>query len=188
MRTFHTGGAAQEAKKQTILKSIGGKKVRVERLISYDITQGLNGVTDLLEARVGWRQASKVAQMAFWPGRIEVVDRQHVLPKRDGVVREVVLKAGSESILKQVVVAHDDKDGSKVPSNDVAGKAVIAHFGGKVVEVTSEKIRVESAFDVDELQKVPSQHQKPAKQVKAVFDYALAVSYTHLTLPTTSRV
>ena len=173
MRTFHTGGAAQEAKKQTILKSIGGKKVRVERLISYDITQGLNGVTDLLEARVGWRQASKVAQMAFWPGRIEIVDRQHVLPKRDGVVREVVLKAGSESILKQVVVAHDDKDGSKVPSNDVAGKAVIAHFGGKVVEVTSEKIRVESAFDVDELQKVPSQHQKPAKQVKAVFDYAL---------------
>ena len=173
MRTFHTGGAAQEAKKQTILKSIGGKKVRVERLISYDITQGLNGVTDLLEARVGWRQASKVAQMAFWPGRIEVVDRQHVLPKRDGVVREVVLKAGSESILKQVVVAHDDKDGSKVPANDVAGKAVIASFGGKVVEVTSEKIRVESAFDVDELQKVPSQHQKPAKQVKAVFDYAL---------------
>jgi hypothetical protein len=173
MRTFHTGGAAQEAKKQTILKSIGGKKVRVERLISYDITQGLNGVTDLLEARVGWRQASKVAQMAFWPGRIEVVDRQHVLPKRDGVVREVVLKAGSESILKQVVVAHDDKDGSKVPASDVAGKAVVAHFGGKVVEVTSEKIRVESAFDVDELQKVPSQHQKPAKQVKAVFDYAL---------------
>ena len=173
MRTFHTGGAADEVKKQTILKSIGGQKVRVERLISYDITQGLNGVTDLLEARVGWRQASKVAQMAFWPGRIEIVDRQHVLPKRDGVVREVVLKAGSESVLKQVVVAHDDKDGSKVPSNDVAGKAVIAHFGGKVVEVTSEKIRVESAFDVDELQKVPSQHQKPAKQVKAVFDYAL---------------
>ena len=173
MRTFHTGGAAQEAKKQTILKSIGGKKVRVERLISYDITQGLNGVTDLLEARVGWRQASKVAQMAFWPGRIEVVDRQHVLPKRAGVVRDVVFKTGSESILKQVVVAHDEKDGSKVPATDVAGKAVVANFGGKVVEVTSEKIRVESAFDVDELQKVPSQHQRPAKQVKAVFDYAL---------------
>ena len=173
MRTFHTGGAAQEAKKQTILKSIGGKKVRVERLISYDITQGLNGVTDLLEARVGWRQASKVAQMAFWPGRIEIVDRQHVLPKRDGEVREVVLKAGSESIVKQVVVAHDAADGSKVPASDVAGKAVIAHFGGKVVEVTAEKIRVESEFEVDELQKVPSQHQKPAKKVKAVYDYSL---------------
>jgi len=173
MRTFHTGGAAQEAKKQTILKSIGGKKVRVERLISYDITQGLNGVTDLLEARVGWRQASKVAQMAFWPGRIEIVDRQHVLPKRDGEVREVVLKAGSESVVKQVVVAHDAADGSKVPASDVAGKAVIAHFGGKVVEVTAEKIRVESEFEVDEIQKVPSQHQKPAKKVKAVYDYAL---------------
>jgi DNA-directed RNA polymerase subunit beta' len=40
MRTFHTGGAAENTKKQTILKSIGGQKVRVERLISYDITQG----------------------------------------------------------------------------------------------------------------------------------------------------
>jgi DNA-directed RNA polymerase subunit beta' len=173
MRTFHTGGAAQEAKKQTILKSIGGKKVRVERLISYDITQGLNGVTDLLEARVGWRQASKVAQMAFWPGRIEIVDRQHVLPKRDGVVREVILKSGTDNVLKQVVVAHDDKDGSKVPATDVAGKAVVAHFGGKVVEITSEKIRVESDFEVDEIKKVPSQHEKPAKQVKAVYEYAL---------------
>jgi DNA-directed RNA polymerase subunit beta' len=74
MRTFHTGGAAQEAKKQTILKSIGGKKVRVERLISYDITQGLNGVTDLLEARVGWRQQGKVAVMAFWPGTVDIVE------------------------------------------------------------------------------------------------------------------
>ena len=74
MRTFHTGGAASSAKKQTILKSIGGRKVRVERLISYDITQGLNGVTDLLEARVGWRQAGKVAVMAFWPGTVDIVE------------------------------------------------------------------------------------------------------------------
>ena len=75
MRTFHTGGAASSAKKQTILKSIGGQKVRVERLISYDITQGLNGVTDLLEARVGWRQAGKVAVMAFWAGKVDVVEK-----------------------------------------------------------------------------------------------------------------
>ena len=74
MRTFHTGGAASEAKKQTILRSIGGKKVREERLISYDITQGLNGVTDLLEARVGWRQQGKVAVMAFWPGTVDIVE------------------------------------------------------------------------------------------------------------------
>ena len=75
MRTFHTGGAASNAKKQTILKSIGGQKVRVERLISYDITQGLNGVTDLLEARVGWRQAGKVAVMAFWNGQVDIVEK-----------------------------------------------------------------------------------------------------------------
>lgn len=75
MRTFHTGGAAENTKKQTILKSIGGQKVRVERLISYDITQGLNGVTDLLEARVGWRQAGKVAVMAFWDGKVDLVEK-----------------------------------------------------------------------------------------------------------------
>ena len=75
MRTFHTGGAAENTKKQTILKSIGGQKVRVERLISYDITQGLNGVTDLLEARVGWRQAGKVAVMAFWNGAVDIVEK-----------------------------------------------------------------------------------------------------------------
>jgi len=74
MRTFHTGGAASNARKQTILKSIGGQKVRVERLISYDITQGLNGVTDLLEARVGWRQAGKVGVMAFWGGTVDIVE------------------------------------------------------------------------------------------------------------------
>ncbi len=75
MRTFHTGGAAENTKKQTILKSIGGQKVRVERLISYDITQGLNGVTDLLEARVGWRQAGKVAVMAFWNGKVDITEK-----------------------------------------------------------------------------------------------------------------
>jgi DNA-directed RNA polymerase subunit beta' len=75
MRTFHTGGAAENTKKQTILKSIGGQKVRVERLISYDITQGLNGVTDLLEARVGWRQAGRVAVMAFWAGKVDIIEK-----------------------------------------------------------------------------------------------------------------
>ncbi len=74
MRTFHTGGTASQAKRQTILKSIGGRKVRVERLITYDITQGLNGVTDLLEARVGWRQAGKVAVMAFWGGSVDILE------------------------------------------------------------------------------------------------------------------
>ena len=75
MRAFHTCGAASNAKQQTTLKSIGGQKVRVERLISYDITQGLNGVTDLLEARVGWRQAGKVAVMAFWNGKVDIVEK-----------------------------------------------------------------------------------------------------------------
>ena len=99
MRTFHTGGAASTAKKQTILRSIGGKKVREERLISYDITQGLNGVTDLLEARVGWRQQGKVAVMAFWAGQVDVVEVATATggKKYDVYVRPVGEKAEKEA-------------------------------------------------------------------------------------------
>ncbi|MEY4742360.1 MAG: hypothetical protein RL672_1110 [Actinomycetota bacterium] len=93
MRTFHTGGAADQVKKQTILKSIGGQKVRVERLISYDITQGLNGVTDLLEARVGWRQQGKVAVMAFWGGRVDIVE----VPAGAGVKYDVYVRPVTEA-------------------------------------------------------------------------------------------
>jgi DNA-directed RNA polymerase subunit beta' len=73
MRTFHTGGAAETITRQTILKSINGKKTRVERTISNDITQGLTGVTDLLEARVGWKSSSRVGVMSFWAGVVNVV-------------------------------------------------------------------------------------------------------------------
>jgi DNA-directed RNA polymerase subunit beta' len=72
MRTFHTGGASDKQKKQIIKKRIGGVEMRIERAISYDITQGLTGVTDLLEARIGWNRQGKVAVMAFWPGVVDV--------------------------------------------------------------------------------------------------------------------
>jgi DNA-directed RNA polymerase subunit beta' len=97
MRTFHTGGAADKVKKQTILKSIGGQKVRVERLISYDITQGLNGVTDLLEARVGWRQQGKVAVMAFWPGTVDIVE----VPTAGGNKFDVYVRPNGEAAEKE---------------------------------------------------------------------------------------
>jgi DNA-directed RNA polymerase subunit beta' len=97
MRTFHTGGAADKVKKQTILKSIGGQKVRVERLISYDITQGLNGVTDLLEARVGWRQQGKVAVMAFWAGRVDIVE----VPTAGGTKYDVYVRPTTEAAEKE---------------------------------------------------------------------------------------
>ena len=99
MRTFHTGGAASNAKKQTILKSIGGQKVRVERLISYDITQGLNGVTDLLEARVGWRQAGKVAVMAFWPGTVDIVE----VPAGNSTKFDVYVRPNGEQAEKEAM-------------------------------------------------------------------------------------
>ena len=98
MRTFHTGGAADKVTKQTILKSIGGKKQRVERLISYDITQGLTGVTDLLEARVGWKSGSKIAVMAFWPGTVDIVE----VPTSGGAKKfDIYVRPNGEAAEKQ---------------------------------------------------------------------------------------
>jgi len=150
MRTFHTGGAAAATIKRTILKSIGGQKVRVERLISYDITQGLTGVTDLLEARPGWRQG-KVGVLAFWPGRIELkaTGREFISYRGDVTIREIAEveakdeKSTKNKIFANVVFAVDDKDGSKVADASKAGKAVVVAEGGTVTKVTAEYIEVE---------------------------------------------
>ena len=150
MRTFHTGGAAAATIKRTILKSIGGQKVRVERLISYDITQGLTGVTDLLEARPGWRQG-KVGVLAFWPGRIELKasGREFTSFRGDVTIREIAEveakdeKSTKNKIFANVVFAVDDKDGSKVADASKAGKAVVVAEGGTVTKVTAEYIEVE---------------------------------------------
>ena len=150
MRTFHTGGAAAATTKRTILKSIGGQKVRVERLISYDITQGLTGVTDLLEARPGWRQG-KVGVLAFWPGRIELKasGREFIVCRGDVTIREIAEveakdeKTTKNKIFAQVIFAVDDKDGAKVADTTKAGKAVIVAEAGTVTKVTDEFIEVE---------------------------------------------
>jgi len=150
MRTFHTGGAASATTKRTILKSIGGQKVRVERLISYDITQGLTGVQDLLEARPGWRQG-KVGVLAFWPGRIELKasGREFIVCRGDVTIREIAEveakdeKTTKNKIYAQVIFAVDDKDGAKVADTTKAGKAVIVAEAGTVTKVTDEYIEVE---------------------------------------------
>ena len=150
MRTFHTGGAAAATTKRTILKSIGGQKVRVERLISYDITQGLTGVTDLLEARPGWRQG-KVGVLAFWPGRIELKasGRQFTVCRGDVTIREIAEvdakdeKTTKNKIFAQVIFAVDDKDGAKVADTLKAGKALIVQEAGTVTKITDDYIEVE---------------------------------------------
>ena len=150
MRTFHTGGAAAATTKRTILKSIGGQKVRVERLISYDITQGLTGVTDLLEARPGWRQG-KVGVLAFWPGRIELKasGRVFTVCRGDVTIREIAEvdakdeKTTKNKIFAQVIFAVDDKDGSKVADTLKAGKALIVQEAGTVTKITDDYIEVE---------------------------------------------
>ena len=150
MRTFHTGGAASATTKRTILKSIGGQKVRVERLISYDITQGLTGVTDLLEARPGWRQG-KVGVLAFWPGRIELKasGRVFTVCRGDVTIREIAEvdakdeKTTKNKIFAQVIFAVDDKDGAKVADTLKAGKALIVQEAGTVTKITDDFIEVE---------------------------------------------
>jgi DNA-directed RNA polymerase subunit beta' len=150
MRTFHTGGAASATTKRTILKSIGGQKVRVERLISYDITQGLTGVTDLLEARPGWRQG-KVGVLAFWPGRIELkaAGRVFTVCRGDVTIREIAEvdakdeKTTKNKIFAQVIFAVDDKDGAKVADTLKAGKALIVQEAGTVTKITDDFIEVE---------------------------------------------
>ena len=74
MRTFQTGGSSKDTTKATILENRGGRKIRTERLISYDITQGLTGVTNALEARVD--SSRPIAQMAWYDGVVEVVRAQ----------------------------------------------------------------------------------------------------------------
>jgi DNA-directed RNA polymerase subunit beta' len=150
MRTFHTGGAASATTKRTILKSIGGQKVRVERLISYDITQGLTGVTDLLEARPGWRQG-KVGVLAFWPGRIELKasGRVFTVCRGDVTIREIAEvdakdeKTTKNKIFAQVIFAVDDKDGAKVADTLKAGKALIVQEAGTITKITDDFIEVE---------------------------------------------
>ncbi|MEN9990222.1 MAG: hypothetical protein RL508_1201 [Actinomycetota bacterium] len=98
MRTFHTGGAADSSKKEVIKKRIGGIEQRVEREISYDITQGLTGVTDLLEARIGWSRQAKVGVMAFWPGTVDVVE---VTGSGDNVKYDVYVRPNGEAAEKE---------------------------------------------------------------------------------------
>ena len=93
MRTFHTGGASDKTKTQVIKTRSGGKETRGERTINYDITQGLTGVTDLLEARIGMSQKDKVAVIAFWPGKVDI--------------REVETKSGAKRFEVRIVPQGD---------------------------------------------------------------------------------
>jgi DNA-directed RNA polymerase beta' subunit len=138
MRTFHTGGAASSAKKQTILKSIGGKKVRVERLISYDITQGLSGVTDLLEARIGWRNEGKIASIAFWDGTLRVETANSKLSKAKGKVTAVPSKTSQELLVAHV---EDEKRADLVETGFFKAQ-VAARLYTKVVAVTEKDIEL----------------------------------------------
>jgi hypothetical protein len=145
MRTFHTGGAASSVKTQTILKSIGGQKVRVERLISYDITQGLTGVTDLLEARPGWRQG-KVGILAFWPGIVQFMVGKDPFQFFTGVGTIRGIKKDETESTKAVknktlgtLTLFLGQSTSSVPASSKAGKAVVANESGVVKKVVPGK-------------------------------------------------
>jgi hypothetical protein len=84
MRTFHTGGASNLTKREVIKTRSGGKEVRIERLISYDITQGLTGVTDLLENR-----GEGKAKLAHWPGLVRIEQVNADVATFEGILRAI---------------------------------------------------------------------------------------------------
>jgi DNA-directed RNA polymerase subunit beta' len=145
MRTFHTGGAASAVQKQTILKSIGGKKERVERLISYDITQGLTGVTDLLEARPGWRQG-KVAVLAFWRGNLALMAGKESFQHFTGLgsIRKVEefefdpLKQAKSKVFGTLTLALGSGPASSSKNANPA-QAVVANESGVVKKIVAGK-------------------------------------------------
>ena len=73
MRTFHTGGAA-EIPRSDHSEVHRWSEGSCWRLISYDITQGLNGVYRPPGARVGWRQP---ARLQLWPSgrQVDLVEK-----------------------------------------------------------------------------------------------------------------
>jgi len=134
MRTFHTGGASDTQEKQVIKKRIGGIEMRVEREISYDITQGLTGVTDLLEARIGWNRQGKVAVMAFWPG---VVD-----------VREVETK-GTNKKYEIRVVPQGDK--ALAEAKDLAQRYSFSRTTSKTFKKLDPELPITTISDLNDL-------------------------------------
>jgi DNA-directed RNA polymerase subunit beta' len=134
MRTFHTGGASDTQEKQVIKKRINGIEMRVEREISYDITQGLTGVTDLLEARIGWNRQGKVAVMAFWPG---VVD-----------VREVETK-GTAKKFEIRVVPQGDKELKE--AKDLAQRYSFSRTTSKTFKKLDPELPITTISDLNDL-------------------------------------
>jgi hypothetical protein len=159
MRTFHTGGAAEKTTTATILKSIGGQKVRVERLISYDITQGLTGVTDQLEARIGAGSVAKRADMAWWKGKVEVVERNSTDIQFDAEVAKIQMETEQGFVdfvpgevtrsIKLLLNATDPEN----PNADLKGKTgLVSDWDGKIVSITrkaSSLDKVGVASDVE---------------------------------------
>jgi DNA-directed RNA polymerase beta' subunit len=162
MRTFHTGGAAAATTKQTILKSIAGQKVRVERLISYDITQGLTGVTDLLEARPGWRQG-KVGVLAFWPGIIglKAAKEDFLMPTGEMTIQKIekfteeVSKGTKNKTYGKVIVSVGSDGGTKANPLKNPAQAVVANESGVVKKI------VEGKYILVEVDRTPQPRMEP---------------------------
>jgi DNA-directed RNA polymerase subunit beta' len=184
MRTFHTGGAATSAKKQTILRSIGGKKVREERLISYDITQGLNGVTDLLEARVGWRQQGKVAVMAFWPGKVRIEQRGATKAEAEGILRDAIFyefAAKTNGSKRQVA------NFSEFAAKTNGSKSQVANFSEFAAKTNGSKRQVAKllyAYGRERAKYVPGPEKAGLARFAEKNSYVLSVGEREITLLT----
>jgi DNA-directed RNA polymerase subunit beta' len=134
MRTFHTGGASDKTKKEVIKTRSGGKETRAERTINYDITQGLTGVTDLLEARIGMSQKDKVAVIAFWPGKVDI--------------REVESKSGAKKFEVRVVPQGDK---ALAEAKEIAKSYTFSRTASKTFKKLDPELPITIVSDESEL-------------------------------------
>jgi DNA-directed RNA polymerase subunit beta' len=134
MRTFHTGGASDKTKKEVIKTRSGGKETRAERTINYDITQGLTGVTDLLEARIGMSQKDKVAVIAFWPGKVDI--------------REVDTKTGAKKFEVRVIPQGDK---ALAEAKEIAKNYTFSRTASKTFKKLDPELPIVTVSSLDEL-------------------------------------
>ena len=134
MRTFHTGGASDKTKKEVIKTRSGGKETSAERTINYDITQGLTGVTDLLEARIGMSQKDKVAVIAFWPGKVDI--------------REVESKSGAKKFEVRVVPQGDK---ALAEAKEIAKSYTFSRTASKTFKKLDPELPITIVSDESEL-------------------------------------
>ena len=96
MRTFHTGGSSGKTGTKQVKVRINGQEKITTRKINSDITTGLTGVTDMLEARMS--KGDDIGIIAFWSG---VLNISETVNKSGATQYEVRITPESDAAMKE---------------------------------------------------------------------------------------